>query len=104
MNSDANGEFVFNAVPLGEYAVSVSGTGFEQTQQDVLVAWGSQPVLHFVLNVAGTKETVNVTASPGGVLTDSHTPTTVVDGEVSSRTPGAARANSMAMVSVYVRG
>ena len=38
MNSDANGEFVFNAVPLGEYTVSVSGMGFEQTQQDVLVA------------------------------------------------------------------
>ena len=104
MNSDANGEFVFNAVPLGEYAVSVSGTGFEQTQQDVLVASGSQPVLHFALNVAGTKETVNVTASPEGVLTDSHTPTTVVDREEISRTPGAARTNSMAMITDYVPG
>ena len=55
MNSEANGEFVFNAVPLGEYTVSVSGTGFEQTQQDVLVASGSEPVLHFALNVAGSK-------------------------------------------------
>jgi hypothetical protein len=104
MNSDANGEFVFNAVPLGEYAVSVSGTGFEQTQQDVLVASGSQPVLHFALNVAGTKETVNVTASPEGVLTDSHTPTTVVDREEIARTPGAARTNSMAMITDYVPG
>ncbi|MGE5084481.1 MAG: carboxypeptidase regulatory-like domain-containing protein, partial [Acidobacteriota bacterium] len=104
MNSDANGEFIFNAVPLGEYAVSVSGTGFEQTQQDVLVASGSQPVLHFALNVAGTKETVNVSASPEGVATDSHTPTTVVDREEISRTPGAARTNSMAMITDYVPG
>jgi TonB dependent receptor/Carboxypeptidase regulatory-like domain/TonB-dependent Receptor Plug Domain len=104
MNSDANGEFIFSAVPLGEYAVSVSGTGFEQTQQDVLVASGSQPVLHFALNVAGTKETVNVTASAEGVLTDSHTPTTVVDREEIARTPGAARTNSMAMITDYVPG
>ena len=62
-NSDANGNFVFNAVPLGEFVVSVSGLGFEQTQQDVMVTSSSQPVLHFALNVAGSKETVNVSAT-----------------------------------------
>lgn len=102
MNSEANGEFVFNAVPLGEYVVSVSGVGFEQTQQDVLVASGSQPVLHYALNVAGTKETVNVSATAEGVPTDSHTPTTVVDREEIARTPGADRTNSMGMITNYV--
>ena len=63
-NSDANGNFVFNAVPLGEYVVSVSGLGFEQRQMDVIATSGSQPVLHFALNVAGTKETVNVSGAP----------------------------------------
>src|SRR5579864_8363500 len=62
-NSDAAGNFNFNALPLGEYIVTVVGVGFEQSQQNVIVVSGSEPVLHFALNVAGTKETVNVTAT-----------------------------------------
>src|SRR4051812_46925605 len=103
-NSDANGNFVFNAVPLGELVVSVSGLGFEQTQQDVMVTSSSQPVLHFALNVAGTKETVNVSATAEGAPTDSQTPTTVVDRQQIALTPGAARTNSMAMITDYVPG
>ena len=103
-NSDANGNFVFNAVPLGEYVVSVSGLGFEQRQMDVIATSGSQPVLHFALNVAGTKETVNVSATSEGAPTDSHTPTTVVDRQEIARTPGATRTNSMAMITDYVPG
>src|SRR5271165_5057562 len=41
-NSDSNGNFTFNAVPLGEYVVSVAAPGFEQAQQDVVVIAGSQ--------------------------------------------------------------
>ena len=102
--SDANGEFVFNAVPLGEYVVSVAGEGFEQTQQDVMVVSGSQPVLHLALNVAITKETVNVSAPAEGAPTDSSTPTTVVDRLEIAGTPGADRTNSMAMITNYVPG
>src|ERR1700684_1086384 len=43
-NSDANGSFTFNAVPLGEYIVTVAGLGFEQTQQNVSVLSSTQPV------------------------------------------------------------
>jgi len=32
VNSDAGGNFTFNAVPLGEYVVTVAGVGFEQIQ------------------------------------------------------------------------
>ena len=103
-NSDANGNFVFNAVPLGEYVVSVAAVGFDQTQQNVLVVSGSEPVLHFALNVAGTKESINVTASPESAPTDSSTPTTVVDRLQISQTPGASRSNSLAMITDYVPG
>ncbi|PYX47254.1 MAG: hypothetical protein DMG79_14430 [Acidobacteria bacterium] len=51
-NSDSNGEFNFNAVPLGEYVVTVAAVGFDQARQDVAVLSGSQPVLHLALNVA----------------------------------------------------
>jgi len=104
VNSDAGGNFVFNAVPLGEYIVRVAGVGFEQTQQDVTVVSGSNPVLHFALNVAGANETVNVSGTAEEVPTDSPTPTTVVSRLDVARTPGAARTNSLAMITNFVPG
>src|SRR6266567_8388182 len=62
-NSDANGNFTFNAVPLGEYVVTVVGPGFEQAQQNVSITSSSQPVLHFALNVATAKEMINVSGT-----------------------------------------
>jgi TonB dependent receptor/Carboxypeptidase regulatory-like domain/TonB-dependent Receptor Plug Domain len=103
-NSDANGNFSFNAVPLGEYVVTVAGLGFEQAQQDVIVMSGTQPVLHFALNVAGAKETINVSGTPDSAPTDSSTPTTVVDRLEIAHTPGADRSNSLAMITDYVPG
>lgn len=103
-NSNANGEFIFDAVPPGEYVVSVAGMGFAQTQQNVLVTSSSQPVLHLALNIAGKKETVNVSATAEGAPTDSHTPTTVVDRQEIASSPGADRTNSLAMITNYVPG
>jgi len=104
VNSDASGDFVLNTVPLGEYVVTVVGVGFEQSQQDVMVVSGSNPVLHFALNVAGAKETINVSGAAEEVPTDSSTPTTVVNRLEIARTPGAARSNSLAMITNFVPG
>ncbi len=103
-NSDPNGNFAFNAVPLGEYVVTVVGPGFEQAQQNVVVMSSTQPVLHFALNVAGAKETINVSGMPEAAPTDSSTPTTLVDRIQIARTPGAARSNSLAMITDFVPG
>jgi len=103
-NSDANGNFNFNAVPLGEYVVTVAGRGFVQTQQNVVVLSSTQPVLHFALNVAGPNEMINVSGNPEVAPTDSSTPTTLVDRLEIARTPGAARSNSMAMITDFVPG
>ena len=103
-NSDAGGNFDFSAVPLGEFTVSVAAPGFEQIQQEAVVISGSQPVLHFALNVAGTKETVNVSATSEAAPIDIATPTTLVSREEIARTPGADRSNSMAMITDYVPG
>lgn len=104
VNSDESGNFAFNALPLGEYTVTVAGVGFEQAEQSVMVISGSQPVLHFALNVAGAKETVNVSGSAIDIPTDTSTPTTVVDRLEIARTPGAARSNSQAMITDFVPG
>ena len=50
--TDGNGEFSFSAVPLGDYRISVTQTGFENLAQTVTVVSGSSPVLHFQLAIA----------------------------------------------------
>src|SRR5579863_5857470 len=44
--TDANGNFEFNAVPVGEYTVVVVSPGFVQGTQQVQVASGTEPVVH----------------------------------------------------------
>jgi hypothetical protein len=104
VTTDATGEFQFNAVPLGDYSVSIASQGFAQTSQDVTVISGTVPVVHFQLQVASANEKVTVSASPAVVGTDSATPTTLVSRLDIERTPGADRTNSLAMITDYVPG
>jgi len=74
-NTDANGQFELNAVPLGEYSVSVASPGFVQTDQYVEVnsVRFRSPLS---TGVASTKEIVEVTENLQVVATDSATPNT----------------------------
>jgi hypothetical protein len=103
-NTDASGQFSFTAVPLGEYTVTVASPGFAQTEQTVLVKSGSEPVLHYQLKLSSIRESVTVSAAPETAPTDSATPTTLVSRADVARTPGAARTNSLAMITDYVPG
>src|SRR4030081_1754055 len=71
VTTDATGEFQLNAVPLGDYSVSVASQGFAQTSQDVTVISGTVPVVHFLLKVANASANFTVSASPAVVSTDS---------------------------------
>ncbi|HKM46186.1 MAG TPA: carboxypeptidase-like regulatory domain-containing protein, partial [Terriglobales bacterium] len=104
VTTNATGEFQFNAVPLGDYSVSVASQGFAQTSEDVTVISGTVPVVHFQLQVASANEKVIVSASPAVVSTDSATPTTLVSRLDIEHTPGADRTNSLAMITDYVPG
>jgi hypothetical protein len=103
-NTDGNGEFEFNGVPIGEYTAVVVALGFDQISQAVTVRSGTEPVLHLALKVAAKNETVNVSGAPEAAPTDSATPTTLVDRAQIERTPGADRTNSLAMITDYVPG
>jgi len=63
-----------------------------------------EPPLHFQLNLAGAKETVNVSGAPVIAPTYSATPTTLVSRLDIERTPGLSRSNSLAMITDYVPG
>jgi hypothetical protein len=102
--TDANGEFQFNGVPLGDYSVTVSSDNFAGAAQDVTVISGTVPVVHVQLQLGSTSEKISVNAATATLPTDSATPITLVDSADIARTPGADRTNSLAMITDYVPG
>src|SRR5260370_40711672 len=65
--TDANGEFHFDAVPLGQYTVTVSDASFAAEEQIVTVLSGTAPILHFELHVASQSQSVTVTSNVASV-------------------------------------
>jgi outer membrane cobalamin receptor len=102
--TDASGEFHFDAVPVAEYAIAVSKTGFASEEQAVTVLSGTAPILHFELHLASQAQSITVSADAAPGQTESVTPTTLIDREQIQRTPGASRTNSLALIADYVPG
>jgi hypothetical protein len=102
--TNADGEFDFSAVPLGEYTVTVTVSGFQQSQQDVIVESGTSPVIHLQLALAGVTEKTVVSGEPFAATMDSVTPTTLLSRQDIQDTPGADRTNSLAMITDFVPG
>ena len=76
--TDADGEFTFTAVPLGDYSITISAAGFETAEQSLTVVAGSSPVLHLPLKLASIHQTATVSAQADAANVDSVTPTTLV--------------------------
>ncbi len=104
LQTNADGQFHFDAVPLGEYIVSVSQVDFAGEQQNITVLSGAAPILHFELQLAAQNQSVTVSVDSAPAQTESVTPTGLVDREEISQTPGASRANSLAMITDYTPG
>jgi outer membrane cobalamin receptor len=102
MSTDDAGQFHFDAVPLGEYTVAIADATFVANAQSVVVFSGTAPILHFELRLPTQNETVVVSAD--AAQTETVTPTTLVDRVQIQETPGASRANSMALITNYVPG
>src|SRR5277367_4436027 len=102
--TDANGDFHFDAVPLGEYTITITDAAFAAQEQSFTVLSGTAPVLHFELHITAQTESVTVSAEAAPGQAESVTPTTLVDREEIQETPGAARTNSMAMITNYMPG
>jgi outer membrane receptor protein involved in Fe transport len=104
IQTDANGEFHFDAVPLGEYTVTVTDASFASQEQSVTVLSGTAPILHFEMHIAAQNQSVTVSTEAAPGQTESVTPTTLVDRGEIQQTPGAARTNSLAMITDYMPG
>jgi hypothetical protein len=98
------GEFHFDSIPVGEYRITVSRSGFATQELALTVLSGTAPILHFELQVARQAQTVTVTSDAPPAQAESVTPTTLVTRTEIAETPGAALTNSLAMITNYVPG
>jgi outer membrane cobalamin receptor len=102
--TNADGEFSFQAVPIGDYTVTTTQPGFDTQQQTLTVASNAAPILHFQLAVSSVTQTTVVSAQADSANTQSVTPTTLVGRAEIADTPGADRTNSLSMITDYVPG
>jgi len=96
------GNFDLPQAPIGTYHLKISATGFATVTETIVIASGTNPVVHIALPVASTTQTVVVEGATAQV--DSVTPTTLVSRAMIEQTPGASRATSFAAITNYVPG
>lgn len=104
MRTNDDGAFQFPAVPTGEYTVRVSRAGFADEEQALVMVSGTAPVMHFQLQIARQRESVEVAETPEAVNAESMTPATLINRQDIDRTPGADLTNSLSMITNYVPG
>ncbi len=103
--SAANGEFRIAQIPIGVYRLDVSAPGFASVSQSIMVASGTNPVLHIPLQIPNSTQSVVVRADANSLsATDSVTPTTLITRQMIDETPGATATTGMEMITDYVPG
>ncbi len=103
-DTNSEGSFTLPNVPLGDYTVTVTHTGFATLQQSLTLHSGTTPILHFQLQIASVSQSVNVTAETQTANVDTVTPTALLSRIDIAQTPGADRTNSMAIITDFVPG
>ena len=102
--SNDEGEFEFDAVPLGEYEIIVTREGFDRTTRSIIIDSGSTPVFHIPLSISNVLQRVVVSSETGMIDTESSTTQTLVSRDDISTTPGADRTNSLQIITDFVPG
>ncbi len=102
--SNADGEVEFDSVPDGDYDIEISAPQFAPFEQQITIAASRSPVLHFQLEIAATRQTVEVSGAVSKLNTQSSTVSSVISPQEIVRTPGADQTNSLAMITDYVPG
>src|ERR1700734_2408187 len=76
-----DGTFTLSSIPLGDYIVTVSQTGFDTAKQTLTLASDTAPVLHFELQLGTVQQSVSVENPAYTANVNTVTPTTLVDRE-----------------------
>ena len=104
VTTDAEGGFAAAPIPVGAYVVTVRKDGFTPAVQEVVIASGSVPALHFQLKIGARSDQVTVSEAALAVDPEQVTPTTVVSRGEIAMTPGADLSNSFTAITNYVPG
>ncbi len=104
LTTNADGAFEAASLPVGAYRVTVNRDGFAAASQDVVIASGTAPVVHFQLAIGPVTEAVNVQESALAVNPEQITPTTMISRRQIAVTPGADLSNSLNAITDYVPG
>jgi outer membrane receptor for ferrienterochelin and colicin len=102
--TDADGRFVLQAVPTGDYMMSAAMQGFRTVEKSIRVRPGTVTDIGFAMPLGAIAETVDVVSKEGTVNTKSVTTESLVGRGEIEHTPGALRTNSMDLVTQYVPG
>jgi outer membrane receptor protein involved in Fe transport len=100
--TNADGFFEFTAVQLGAYNVTIESSGFAPQTQELLLASGGAPVLHYQLAIAPTQEQVSVTAPPADLNPDSPQRTLFVNQNQISNYAGVDSSTSFKIITEFV--
>ncbi len=99
-----DGSFTLSSVPLGDYTVFVSQSGFEGLRQALTLASDTSPILHFELQLGTVQQAITVASPLETANVNTVTPTVLISREDIAQTPGADRTNSLAMITDYLPG
>jgi hypothetical protein len=99
-----DGGFNLSSIPLGDYTLTISQSGFATAKQTLTLASDTSPILHIELQLSTVQQTTTVTTDTTSANVDTVTPTTLISRNDIAQTPGASRTNSMAMITDYVPG
>lgn len=101
--TNADGVFNLQQAPIGVYRITIKAKSFQTMTEDLTLASGTNPVLHFPLEVGGASTSIVVQGTTN-TITDTVTPTTLITRKMIEETPGADRTTSMQMITDYVPG
>src|SRR5436853_6175040 len=104
IESNDDGEFRFEAIPMGRYTVTVSVPGFAAEEQKLEITSSRDARVHFSLKLAQAAESVEVRDQAMTVNPEPSTTQTIISREDISSAPGAAQSNSLAMITNFVPG
>jgi hypothetical protein len=103
--TNSEGEFDLQQAPIGVFTLTIEAKGFVTTEQHLIVASGTNPIVHIMLAIAPTTQTVVVQGMETSLSSsDTATPTTLITREDIDETPGASRTIGMEMITDYVPG
>ncbi|WP_263351210.1 TonB-dependent receptor [Acidicapsa acidisoli] len=87
VQSEADGNYVFPNLPIGDYTLTVSASGFATEKEDETISVGSRTRADFHLHPGAADQTVEVTSDASGLSKDDASISTVVTNETIAETP-----------------